>query len=84
MKIVRVIVTPVTGYEIDREDLEKIEGQSFDSIDDVIKELGSDKFEDYTLCDFMDLCNDSDTEMNDEFPSFDLNSNWIGYITLNK
>ena len=84
-KDVRVLVAPVSG-DIDREDLERIEGESFESMDEVIEVLGSGDFEHYTLCDYMDLCNNTDSETIEQ--KFDniivLEENWIGYINLNK
>jgi hypothetical protein len=85
MKNVRVIVAPVSG-DVDREDLERIEGESFESMDEVIDVLGSGDFEHYTLSHFMDLCNGTDSQtIEQEFENIIvIENNWIGYITLNK
>lgn len=76
MKNVRVLVAHVNS-NVDRKALEGIEGMTFETMDDVAKELGQE-IEYYTLSDFMDLCNDSDSGRE----LIDLDTHWIGYISL--
>jgi len=86
MKDIRILVVPVEGYEIDREDLERIEGETFETMDEVIEVLGDGGFEHYTLSEYMDLCNNTDSQTIEQ--GFDNiikhDENWIGYINLNK
>ena len=83
---IRVLVAPVSG-DIDREDLERIEGETFECMDDVMKALDyKQDFEYYTLSDFMDLSNDSDSQTTkiDDWVTINIDDCWIGYINLNK
>ena len=83
---IRILVAPVSG-DIDREDLERIEGETFECMDDVMKALDyKQDFEHYTLSDFMDLSNDSDSQTTkiDDWVTINIDECWIGYINLNK
>ena len=86
MENVRVLVVEVGSTTIGRKDLERIESESFETIDEVIEVLGSGDFEHYTLCDFMDLCNNSDSQTTkiDDWVTINIDDCWIGYINLNK
>tara|TARA_R110000803_G_scaffold165447_2_gene228978 strand:+ start:183 stop:428 length:246 start_codon:yes stop_codon:yes gene_type:complete len=79
MKETIILVLKVSNrYYSNREDLERIAGMNFRSIQDIrdtIKGVGC-----YTLTDFMDACNDTD----DDASYIDISENWIGYVNLIK
>ena len=79
MKETIILVLKVSNrYYSSREDLERIKGMDFNSIQairDTIKGVSC-----YTLTEFMDYCNDTD----DDASYIDISENWIGYVNLIK
>ena len=88
MKTKTIVIVLAVGIGYDRTDLEKIEGNTFESLDairdeflDATPEAGQIGL--YELSEFMDACNDMDSET-PEHLKIKLGEVWIGYVNLKK
>ena len=77
MKETIIVLLEVNKFS-GREDLERIEGMDFRSIQEIRGEI--DGVDCFRLTDFMDACNDSDSDN----PLIDISKNWVGYVNLIK
>lgn len=82
MKTIVVVLSNSLGGN--RKDVENTQGQIFHSLDEIREEFPNVAPEAvglYTLCEFMDACNDSDDDCPKEL-KVDLDDSWIGYVNL--
>lgn len=64
---------------IDRQDLEKVENQKFDSVDDLRNTINK-KVSVYPITEYMDLYNNHDDDSNNINPE----DTWFGYVQIKK
>jgi hypothetical protein len=84
MRYETYVVTSAVGGGVDRQDLERVMDEKFNSADEVRKTLDPNNEEDicvYSMCEFADACNDSDDD-SEEGSAIDLYSTWIGYVKI--
>ena len=84
MKYETYVVTSAVGGGVDRQDLERVMDEKFNSADEVRKTLDPNNKEDigvYAMYEFADACNDSDDD-SEEGEAMEIDKVWIGYVKI--